>query len=325
MPNVFCDFPFEHMDIKRGGNVYLCCAGRMPQIVGNVAKNTLQEIWNGPAVQKVWDEVRSGAFHSCSACHYLKEQFAHVRPRNLVEKFDSASPAPLRVLFSLDRTCNLSCPSCRKGLIVESIEPSVLRMQNKALDEAAAFVKEIWFSGDADPFASELSRDALFNRAAEPLFTNCVFGVQTNGLLFKRSWHKLPAGRLRKVTVSIDACDAATYENNRRGGRWIDLIANLLFMSQLRKQGDLTWFKLQFVVQQNNWRQMKDFVAFAEYLGADRVGFTRLTNWRTYTQLEYNWRAVHLSGHQEHQEFKAYLHDPVFRKPFVRQYVLPCT
>lgn len=55
-------------------------------------------------------------------------------------------------------------------------------------------------------------------------------------------------------------------------------------------------------MQENNFRQMEDFVRFGEYYGADTVEFQRLQNWGTFSDEEFAWRNVLNPNHELHKE-----------------------
>ena len=70
---------------------------------------------------------------------------------------------------------------------------------------------------------------------------------------------------------------------------------------------------LNFVVQRENWREMRAFVAIEADHYFDAVRFTVLRP----VPKRRNWyipRAVHLSRHPQHIEFVRTLADPVFRR-----------
>lgn len=75
--------------------------------------------------------------------------------------------------------------------------------------------------------------------------------------------------------------------------------------------------QLSFVVQANNWREMPAFVEFAEAHGADRVLFTPLQSWNTFSTEELERRMVCDARHPEHRAFLESLTDARLRRPTV--------
>jgi hypothetical protein len=55
------------------------------------------------------------------------------------------------------------------------------------------------------------------------------------------------------------------------------------FIASLRRDGPVQTLQLSFVVQANNWREMPEFVDPAARFGADRVLFSGLRDWSTFS------------------------------------------
>ena len=59
------------------------------------------------------------------------------------------------------------------------------------------------------------------------------------------------------------------------------------YAAQLRKKGDLSYLRFNFVVQKMNYKEMPQFVKWGLDLGIDEVFFTKILNWGTYTTEEF--------------------------------------
>ena len=59
------------------------------------------------------------------------------------------------------------------------------------------------------------------------------------------------------------------------------------FASELRKKGELCYFRMNFVVQRENYKEMVPFVEWGKELGVDELFFTKILNWGTYTTEEF--------------------------------------
>ena len=76
------------------------------------------------------------------------------------------------------------------------------------------------------------------------------------------------------------------YEKLRRGGKFNDLVENLNFIADLKK--DLNFdFRLRMVVQRDNFLEIEKFYEWSKALGADGVEYTRILNWGTFTNAEF--------------------------------------
>jgi len=103
--------------------------------------------------------------------------------------------------------------------------------------------------------------------------------IMTNGTLFTpERFDKLSNlnGMVNRIHVSIDAANKLTYEKLRRGGKWETLCENMEYISSLRVSNEIKNFTMSFVVQKENFRQMRDYVTLAKQWHADEVTFRRL-------------------------------------------------
>ncbi len=295
----WCSKPFEHMEIGKDGDVFLCCPGWQPASIGNVLDTPALEIWQGAPAKAIRESIRTDTFRWCTACPVLASVTGAVHH---VEAAPIPSTDRIAVLnLAYDRTCNLTCPSCRTAPITHNTGPAYDRLQeiqNRVLP-LFPYVDLLNITGSGDPFASRTYRDLL--RSLDPAaYPNMRLRLHTNALLFTHAvWETLGSARemLTTVLVSIDAATPETYSVNRRGGDWATLRRNLAFVSRLGRT-----LRLCFVVQANNWREMPAFVTMARGYGAV-VQFQKLRSWITYSPEEYTSRAVHLAEHPERGAF----------------------
>lgn len=320
----FCQFPFDFAQIDPLGQMYLCCPQTLPEAAGDLVSDTFMDTWNSPRAIAIRESILDGSFKYCSeaTCGYLqrnslplKEEIKNPRHREIIDNhITRVDQGPLTINMSYDRSCNLSCPSCRKGMVVlkgkskENAETIHDRVVNRSLKN----VKELIITGSGDPFGSHLFHSFLrgFDPATAP---GLRITLSTNGLLLTRkTWDSICNTAIDKIDISVDAASAPTYMLNR-GGNWNVLLDNCNFVGELRRAGKIKSFELHFVVQENNFREMKDFVEIGLKVSADFICFKQIINWGTYSEEEYLSRAVQLDSHPSHQEFKQIIKDPIFR------------
>ena len=78
----------------------------------------------------------------------------------------------------------------------------------------------------------------------------------------------------------------------------------------------MDWVGISMVVQENNFREMPDFIRLGKRFGFG-VYFSKLVDWRTYPEEEFSRRAVHLPNHPRYSEFVNLLRDEIFNVPNV--------
>jgi MoaA/NifB/PqqE/SkfB family radical SAM enzyme len=218
------------------------------------------------------------------------------------------------VNLAYDRTCNLSCPSCRSSSYAadEATRLKYDALQERVMLPMLKHTQVVTITGSGDPFASKNFR-RLMERLGDDDYANLKFHIMTNGMLFTpREWERFPAlhGRVKVLSISLDGASAATHETLRRGARWDVMEQNLSFAGDLRRQGLIDAFHLGFVVQVENYHEMGDMIALAARMGADGVYFGRITNWGTFSEAEYKRKAVFLPAHPEHGRFIEAMADP---------------
>ncbi|HSE92335.1 MAG TPA: SPASM domain-containing protein [Methylomirabilota bacterium] len=333
---LFCSKPFEWFEVTQlngRGGVYLCCPSWLPVPVGNVLQQPVAAIWNSPRAQQIRGSILDGSFRYCNAnrCPYLQTRTGPVQSTDAVTDPDLRAAirerrtvlpyGPRKVICTYDQSCNLSCPSCRAEVLVETdAREQILRIQERLEREALAEADYLHITGSGDPFGSPFFRRWLqtMDRAAMPRLER--IHLHSNGLLWTRMWKTIPEdvrALIRSAEISIDAARAETYALNRRGGRFADLLENLALIGGLRSSGTLDFVKISMVVQANNVVEMPEFVRLGQRFGVDAVYFSQLVNWGTFTEDEFRSRAVHLPGHPRHQELIALLDDPIFDQPVV--------
>jgi len=312
-PSIFCPKPFEWFEIHPNGQVFLCCPAWLKAPIGNLLEDSAATIWNGPLAAEVRKTVLNGSYHRCNQrrCPYLAggRAFPDAMDPKIQAAFACGSSTPPygpRVLnLCFDQSCNLACPSCRLRVLVSSGDERrrAETIAAKILDELAPSTRELRLSGFGDPFASPVYRRLLQAIGRETFPELKHLHLHSNGLLWdENTWQSMVNLHpyLGSAEISVDAADAATYRLNR-GGNFERLRTNLAFIARLPAQ-----LTLSCVVQANNYRQMPAFIELARNYNASAY-FSQLVNWGTFCRREFNQRAVHQSGHPEHEAFLSIL------------------
>ena len=327
----FCHKPFEFFEVTSNGNAFCCCPGWLPKPIGNLQTNDFMEVWNSDTAQDIRASILDGSFKYCRA-----QECPIIASNRLSYKKDVSEPhlkeaianqaivlkyKPKILNLAYDRTCNLSCPSCRTQKIVLKGKEydATQKLQERLLADGLDDAHQMIVTGSGDPFASRLYQ-SLLKQLDSTQYPQLKITLMTNGLLFTKeaweNWHKINKS-IKTVLISIDAASEATYRIVRRGGDFQRLLVNLEFISFLRSKKILDFVALQFVVQQKNYQEMANFVKLGKDFNFDRVVFSRIGNWGTFSSSEFELQTVHSPRHPEHSQFREIFKDPIFKDPIV--------
>jgi pyruvate-formate lyase-activating enzyme len=318
----FCSNPFDKLETLPHGDVYFCCSAWLSTPIGNLERQSVDEIWNSPAAQDIRRSILDGSYRYCSRMHCPK-----IAARTLPLGSTVANPyhqavirgrrtrldqGPQRVVLSHDRSCNLSCPSCRTR-VISARKDEQERMNGfaeRVLFPLLADARRVQVTGSGDPFASAHFRFVL-KRLAQWRRPDLKVDLQTNGLLLHSSWEELGLeGLVDRVYVSVDAARPETYRIVRRGGEFARLLDNLAFLAVLRAEGRVRSVRLEFVTQALNFREMPEAVDLARRFGFDGVKFQMIRSWNTYSAAEFARHNIGSPDHPEFAAFQAVLRDP---------------
>lgn len=321
-----CPIPFERLDVLETSS-HLCCSSFLKPNIGNLQDAAdWRDVWNSQSAEAIRASIHDGSYRHCNKMSCPTIQSNNLPPaaelaarssewREIVEQQEtSLERGPVVVNLAYDRTCNLSCPSCRSSNYAadEATRLKYDALQERVMLPMLKHTQVVTITGSGDPFASKNFRHLMARLGGEE-YPNLRFHIMTNGMLFTpREWERFPAlhGRVSVLSISLDGASAATHETLRRGARWNVMEQNLTFAGKLRREGLIDAFHLGCVVQVENYHEMGEMITLAERIGADGVYFGRITNWGTFSEAEYKRKAVFLPEHPEYGRFIEAMADP---------------
>jgi len=272
-----CAKPFDTLLIDKRGSCYACeCTAWLPQSIGNLQLQSLEQILNSDMRQHLQESVSDGTYRYCN-----EHQCPFIETRKVVRKVSD----DLKVLrLAIDESCNLRCPSCRKGMIFHK-EGSAFKLGIRLADRINDWLQnynkplQVHIGSDGDPFASHVYRHFM---EQTPKRDNIKYSILTNGLMFQDFHTKVPhvIDNLDQLAVSIDGASKETYEKLRLGGKWEKILEGLEYMAELKKEHRFR-LDLHMVVQQENWHEMENMLELGHKYGVDRVYFNKIEDWNT--------------------------------------------
>lgn len=315
-----CSTMLNHLEILSKGNTCCCCTTFIDQLLDNALEKGADALWhsNRHKVMCLSTENRTFALCKKEMCPLFVAQerkTAQVRP----EPYQTMTDRPKVLAIGHDSSCNLACITCRKEVCFprgEELE-RIRRLTKIIKDDYLPACEFLILAGDGEVFASSNYREIYESETCNPQYIRLL----SNGTLFTpKNWERFAAGKTGKImlTVSVDAATKETYEKIRRNGNFDVLQENMEFAACLRKSGALSYFRMNFVVQRENYQEMIPFVQWGERLGVDEVFFTKILNWGTYTPEEFSKISLmEADGITAKPELKAILDHPVMKSKIV--------
>ena len=310
LKNYICLNPFNYLEIHKD-LVFSCCPSWLNTPVGSTSN--LGKIWNNDILEKIQNSIIDGTYSYCDKdiCPYLSELLHNKIPLETFIKKENFNiskykEGPSRISLCFDSSCNLSCPSCRKSIIVEDskslkqIDLIMEGIEENFGNTASSFS----ISGTAEPFASKTFKNFLidFDKNKFPRLGSIY--LQTNAtLLNKEMWDKISNSHklIYTLSVSVDAATEETYKIVRKGGDWNALLPNLEFISKLHPFKNFT-----FVVQDTNYKEMEmfyDLILGLHPVGEFRVYFAKICDWNVMSPEDYKQKEIWNESHPEFQSF----------------------
>lgn len=296
-----CNVPWTAVTVDHKGRVFLClCDGWLPYSAGMVDNfSSIDEIFNSQVAKEIQKSIIEKKYTFCAV------DSCGVRTKS---KWHPGNTIFLNI--GVDIGCNLSCPSCRERVILDTSE-EYLAERYKWIDSIISWIRnspdkrfDVTIGSNGDPFVSN-----VYLRCITEIqdLKNVNLSIKTNGLLAKYQLRKLDnIDNIKSLSVSIDAGSKEVYEKVRRGARWETLIDNLEYLSSLTHINKTA----NFVVQKLNFKDMKNFVELCRSYNM-HSNFSHLSDWGTWHN--FHEQCVHVPSSPHYAELKEILQDPIFR------------
>lgn len=288
--NVECQTIFNHVELNQIGELQCCCVPFVIGRIGNIEDDSIQNIWTGIIHKIMCLAINNRTYSFCNSnmCPVFIGRRNDAK-LELQEKYIEMETHPRNLLVNFEDSCNLKCESCRNEVKIakgKEYEKN-MRYANILVKDVLPYTEFITMAGTGEVFVGKGYKRMYTSSAMDNIKW---IRLLTNGTLFnEQNWKKFSYNKKGKIilTVSIDAATKETYERLRRNGNFDVLKQNMEFASKLRKKGDLSYFRMNFVVQKKNYLEMPLFVQWGKELEVDEVFFTKILNYGTYGQDEF--------------------------------------
>lgn len=154
----FCIYPWIHLHAYPTGEAYPCCHAEMRYPVGDCRKNTLAEIWQGPSMTQLREDMLAERPNpACGRC-YEQEQSGFFSGRRSANKhhghhIKKLESNPFEMTYwdiRFSNLCNLSCRSCGHTFSSSWYQDQVKlagpewAQKNRTLNIAGRDIQDMW-------------------------------------------------------------------------------------------------------------------------------------------------------------------------------------
>lgn len=315
----FCRQPWAFVEVHQSGEIWSCCPGWITKPLGNILEQSWEDVWNGEIAQEYRQSMLDSTFKNCIAtnCPHLLSDTLRVgspvfEKKDLNILWRKLTPidttGPLVVNLCYDRSCNLSCPTCRIELVMNSPKShewnNIDKIHKIVMNEIIKDAYRLYITGTGDPFASPFFRSFLQEFDSKKYPKIGMIHLHTNGNLWtKNMWESMKNVHpyIKTAEISIDASTRETYEIVRRNGDWDMLMDNLDYINTLDTIEEIN---LSFVVQNINYKEIFDFEKLKDKLNnipRVRTHYYKILNWGHMDNFEE--MAVWESEHRNYNDF----------------------
>lgn len=269
----YCSNPWSTAFIWKNGDVTHCCYSNFGP-VGNIKKNTLEEIWKGDKIKSIREHIACGRYIDAGCEHFCRpfrwnryygEQGNDLEiPEGLGRisgiNTDTEFKTPSIIGIELDGSCNFKCTHCLasnggEGLSEESIN------KVRPYMEKARIIRVVGGEFTVNKRSLEMLGEISKFPAQPTVFMN------TNGHIGTHEYkHYIENLRSFHLKFSLEGLNE-DYEKVRIGGKWERFKSNLLYakeyFDQKNKQGYDWKLYLNFCVMKSNLLKIPDVVKFA--------------------------------------------------------------
>lgn len=273
LPKNFCPVPFSTLIFEANGNVGMCRRKGAEFKIGDIQKQSYEEIWNGKVLQGIRREFLSGKIKTCS--DEIKRDQCNVAADNadllpFIELSAKQSRPPLKLTPNFNGRCNLECPMCHIWEFPNGLYDQIgfwETLETKILPH----LKEIdTFSGE--PF---LQKDTYRLIELASRINPDITWSFTSNLNWRLSAHikkHLDLLEIKTFNLSIDSLNEKTYALIRKRGKLATVLETLENLKEYEAQRiaqgkSALGFVLHVVVQLANWREIPHVLAFRKKNG----------------------------------------------------------
>lgn len=308
--NIVCGAAYKYAQMDANGEIYFCCP---PWIgfysIGNINEHSFSEIWNGEKARIFRRQFIENNFTICKTDICVRDAIGD--DFKYPPESDIA-PKPEYFFFNYDSICNVRCIFCKdKNSKHNKRFDYFEENMDSLLDDMLENVKVV---------IPSISGESLFSPSTVNLikkinskFPDIKYSITSNGLMVtEENLKKLGIlSRIYQFCISVHATTKQTYNKLVENGDFDLLKNNLKYISRLKKDGIITDFQMNFVINTYNYKEMPRFVEWAYELGANATFWKLLDseiNKKTFNKLN-----IFDVNHPKYNDFCEVIKNPLFK------------
>jgi MoaA/NifB/PqqE/SkfB family radical SAM enzyme len=214
-------------------------------------------------------------------------------------------------------------PEDTEAARISLVHNKVKRIVELLLDEGHKV--QLSITGSGDPFASPLYWGYLKELASKELPSRLSIILQTNGVMMtEKYWLEIQPlwKHIVCLNISVDAATEETYKIVRKNGNFTRLKLNLEYLDKMIQDNhlpNLRDWQSNFIVQRDNFRELKEFVKWQlSYRSLTKIWTNLISQWHHMSDEEYNAMAIWKDENPMRDELIEILKDPIFNNPRIK-------
>lgn len=321
-----CQRGWEYAQISdETGTVEICSwATANYQPIGNLAKNSMYDIWHGERAELFRDSLRDGSYRYCEKqrCPWL----ANGTLEDHLKEYEDVTEYPIDLSLSYERACNYRCTCCADsencGSARAKNAAEIQKIIEKELDSFQDKITTLSANGRGELFTSPSIIRRIQSWTPNASMKDIHVVLESNGSLFnEENWKQIAnLGKYDlKVTITVMSFEESAYKFLSGTSMQIsELIKNLHFIRRLRDNGEINCFEIGTVIQERNFREMPEFVK--RCVDEFKVDIVRLRSYFPFGDKDpaakwlYDIRNKH---HPYYSEYEDIMKNPIFKDPHV--------
>lgn len=273
LPKDFCPVPFSTLIFEANGNVCMCRRKGAEFAIGDIRKQSYEEIWNGEMIKGIREEFLTGRIKTCAT--EIRRDRCNLAADNadLLDAIDPSivqSKPPIKITPNFNGRCNIECKMCHIWQMPNGLYDQLGFWEKLEAEILPHLVEIDTFSGE--PFIQKDTYRLI--ELAKRVNPDIVWSFTSN-LNWKFNDHvrsHLDGLKIKTFNASIDSFRPETYREIRRKGdlaKVVETFEALLSYERERLQRGETGLGLVIhsVIQLDNWREVPEILAYRRKTG----------------------------------------------------------